>query len=97
MALSPLYEALPAERLVIRDVDGVEIPALLVRPEGAGPWPAVVVQHGYGPVDKTSVLPLAVYLALEQDLPSAIVLSLILLAVSVTVLAALRDRWISSP
>jgi hypothetical protein len=54
---------LPAERLVIRDEEGAGIPALLVRPEGTGPWPAVVVQHGYGPVDKTSVLPLAVYLA----------------------------------
>ena len=32
---------------------------------------------------RTQTMPLAVYLALEQDLPSAIVLSLILLAVSV--------------
>jgi molybdate transport system permease protein len=38
-----------------------------------------------------------VYLALETDLDAAIVLSLVLLAVSVAILAALRDRWISSP
>ena len=42
-------------------------------------------------------MPLAVYLALETDLDAAIVLSLILLTVSVTILAALRDRWITSP
>jgi molybdate transport system permease protein len=36
-------------------------------------------------------MPLAVYLALETDLQSAIVLSLILLTVSVAILAALRD------
>lgn len=63
MAISPSYDVRPAERLVIRAVDEAGIPALLVRPEGTGPWPAVVVQHGYGPVDKSSVLPLAVYLA----------------------------------
>jgi molybdate transport system permease protein len=38
-----------------------------------------------------------VYLALETDLDAAIVLSLILLVVSVTILAALRDKWITSP
>jgi molybdate transport system permease protein len=44
---------------------------------------------------RTQTMPLAVYLALETDLESAIVLSLILLTVSVTILASLRDRWIS--
>jgi molybdate transport system permease protein len=42
-------------------------------------------------------MPLAVYLALETDLQAAIVLSLILLTVSVGILAALRDKWITSP
>jgi molybdate transport system permease protein len=41
-------------------------------------------------------MPLAVYLALEQDVEAAIVLSLILLAVSVVILAALRDRWMTA-
>ena len=39
-------------------------------------------------------MPLAVYLALEQDLDAAIVLSLVLLVVSVAILAGLRDRWL---
>jgi molybdate transport system permease protein len=42
-------------------------------------------------------MPIAVYLALETDLDSALVLSLILLAVSVTILASLRDRWLTTP
>ena len=42
---------------------------------------------------RTQTMPLAVYLALEQDLDSAIVLSLLLLVVSVGILAALRGKW----
>jgi molybdate transport system permease protein len=41
----------------------------------------------------TQTMPLAVYLALENDLPAAIALSLVLLAVSLAVLIVLRDRW----
>jgi molybdate transport system permease protein len=41
----------------------------------------------------TQTMPLAVYLALETDLQAAIALSLVLLAVSLVVLVALRDRW----
>jgi molybdate transport system permease protein len=45
----------------------------------------------------TQTMPLAVYQTMEGgDLTGAVVLSLILLAVSVTILAALRDKWISS-
>jgi molybdate transport system permease protein len=40
-------------------------------------------------------MPLAVYLALETDPQAAIVLSLVLLAVSIVVLAGLRGRWLS--
>lgn len=43
---------------------------------------------------RTRTLPLAVYLALESDRDAAIALSLVLLAVSLVVLVALRDRWI---
>lgn len=42
----------------------------------------------------TQTMPLAVYLALESDPDAAIALSLVLLAVSVAVLALLRDRWL---
>lgn len=44
----------------------------------------------------TQTLPLAVYLALETRPDGAIALSLLLLAVSVLVLAVLRDRWRTS-
>ena len=43
---------------------------------------------------RTQTMPLAVYLALESDPEAAIALSLVLLLVSVTVLAGLRDRWL---
>ena len=39
-------------------------------------------------------MPLEVYLAMETDPDAAIALSLVLLAVSVAVLFALRGRWV---
>ncbi len=44
---------------------------------------------------RTRTLPLAVYLALEGDRATAIALSLVLLAISLVVLVALRDRWLT--
>jgi molybdate transport system permease protein len=41
----------------------------------------------------TQTMPLAVYIALETDLEAAIALSLVLLAISLGLLIALRDRW----
>jgi molybdate transport system permease protein len=38
-------------------------------------------------------MPLAVYLSLETDPEEAIVLALVLIAVSFAVLVGLRDRW----
>ena len=43
---------------------------------------------------RTQTMPIAVYLALERDPAAAIALSLVLLAVSIVVLVALRDRWL---
>ncbi|OLE27186.1 MAG: molybdenum ABC transporter permease subunit [Actinobacteria bacterium 13_1_20CM_3_71_11] len=43
---------------------------------------------------RTQTMPIAVYLALESDPDAAIVLSLVLLAVSVAILVTLRDRWL---
>lgn len=43
---------------------------------------------------RTQTLPLAVYLKLEQGDGSAIALSLVLVAVSLAALFALRDRWL---
>ncbi|AEV81533.1 molybdate ABC transporter permease [Actinoplanes sp. SE50] len=46
----------------------------------------------------TQTMPIAVYQTMESgDLDGAVVLSLILLVVSVTILAALRDRWLTTP
>jgi molybdate transport system permease protein len=45
----------------------------------------------------TQTMPLAVYLALETDVEAAIALSLVLLAISLAVLVALRDRWFPTP
>jgi molybdate transport system permease protein len=42
---------------------------------------------------RTQTMPLAVYLAMQDDPQAAIVLSLVLLAVSLVVLVSLRDRW----
>jgi molybdate transport system permease protein len=41
----------------------------------------------------TQTMPLAVYLALEDDPAAAIALSVVLLVVSVLVLVGLRGRW----
>ena len=42
----------------------------------------------------TQTMPLAVYLALQDNPDGAIALSLVLLAVSVAILALLRERWL---
>jgi molybdate transport system permease protein len=44
----------------------------------------------------TRTMPLAVYLAMETDPEAAVALSLVLLAVSVGVLFALRGRWVGA-
>ena len=43
---------------------------------------------------ETQTLPLAVFVALESDRATAVAISLILVAVSLVVLVALRDRWL---
>jgi molybdate transport system permease protein len=42
---------------------------------------------------RTQTLPLAVFVALESDRPTAIAISLIMVVVSLLVLIALRERW----
>jgi len=75
---------------------GVAAGAVLCWARALGEFGATITFAGNFP-GRTQTMPLAVYLALEKDLESAIVLSLILLAVSVTILASLRDRWINTP
>ena len=61
-----------------------------------GEFGATVTFAGSFP-GRTQTMPLAVYLALETDPETAIVLSLVLLVVSVGILVLLRDRWLGSP
>ncbi|SBT43482.1 ABC transporter permease [Micromonospora narathiwatensis] len=75
---------------------GVAAGAVLCWARALGEFGATITFAGNYP-GRTQTMPLAVYLALETDLQAAIVLSLILLTVSVTILAGLRDRWVSAP
>jgi molybdate transport system permease protein len=45
---------------------------------------------------RTQTLPLAVYLALQENEPVAVALSLALLAISIVVLVSLRGRWLGA-
>jgi molybdate transport system permease protein len=74
---------------------GVVAGAVLCWARALGEFGATITFAGNYP-GRTQTMPLAVYLALETDLDAAIVLSLVLLVVSVTILALLRDRWITS-
>lgn len=74
---------------------GISAGAVLCWARALGEFGATITFAGNFP-GKTQTMPLAVYLALQSDIEAAIVLSLILLTVSVTILAALRDRWIAT-
>jgi molybdate transport system permease protein len=71
---------------------GVLAGAVLCWARALGEFGATITFAGNFP-GRTQTMPLAVYLALETDPPAAVVLSLVLLAVSVAILAGLRDRW----
>lgn len=75
---------------------GIAAGAVLCWARALGEFGATITFAGNFP-GRTQTMPLAVYLALETDPQAAIVLSLILLAVCVAILAGLRDRWLTSP
>jgi molybdate transport system permease protein len=75
---------------------GIAAGAVLCWARALGEFGATITFAGSYP-GKTQTMPIQVYLALETDLEAAIVLSMLLLVVSVTILVSLRDRWISSP
>ncbi|MEV4475284.1 ABC transporter permease [Nonomuraea salmonea] len=75
---------------------GVVAGAVLCWARALGEFGATITFAGNFP-GTTRTMPLAVYLALETEPEAAIVLSLVLLAVSVVILASLRDRWVSAP
>lgn len=75
---------------------GIAAGTVLCWARALGEFGATITFAGNFP-GRTQTMPLAVYLALETDLQAAIVLSLLLLAVSVTILVSLRDKWIGAP
>jgi molybdate transport system permease protein len=74
---------------------GVAAGSVLAWARALGEFGATITFAGNFP-GTTQTMPLAVYLALQDDPQAAIVLSLVLLAVSITVLAALRERWMTA-
>ena len=69
--------------------------AVLCSARALGEFGATITFAGNFP-GTTQTMPLAVYNALETDPEAAVALSLVLLVVAVAILAALRDRWLSS-
>nr|WP_083976691.1 ABC transporter permease [Herbidospora sakaeratensis] len=74
---------------------GVLAGGVLCWARALGEFGATITFAGNFP-GRTQTMPLAVYLALETEPEAAIVLSLVLLAVSVLILVALRDRWVGA-
>jgi molybdate transport system permease protein len=74
---------------------GVLAGAVLAWARALGEFGATITFAGNFP-GRTQTMPLAVYLALQNDPAAAIALSLVLLAVSIAVLAGLRDRWLTA-
>jgi molybdate transport system permease protein len=73
---------------------GIAAGTVLAWARALGEFGATITFAGSFP-GTTRTMPLEVYLALETDPGSALLLSVLLLAVSVAVLALLRDRWFS--
>lgn len=71
---------------------GIAAGAVLAWARALGEFGATITFAGSFP-GTTRTMPLEVYLALETDPGAALLLSVLLLAVSVAVLALLRDRW----
>lgn len=71
---------------------GIAAGAVLAWARALGEFGATITFAGNFP-GTTRTMPLEVYLALETDPGAALLLSVLLLATSVAVLALLRDRW----
>jgi molybdate transport system permease protein len=75
---------------------GLAAGAVLAWARALGEFGATITFAGNFP-GTTRTMPVEVYLALQHDPAAAVVLSLFLLVVSVTVLAVLRERWLRGP
>jgi molybdate transport system permease protein len=69
--------------------------AVLCWARALGEFGATITFAGNFP-GRTQTVPVAVYVALETRPDSAIILSLILLAVSLAILVGMRDRWLGA-
>lgn len=69
--------------------------AVLCWARALGEFGATITFAGNFP-GRTETVPIAVFFALDTSPESAIVLSLILLAVSIAILASMRDRWLGA-
>jgi molybdate transport system permease protein len=69
--------------------------AVLCWARALGEFGATITFAGNFP-GRTQTVPIAVYVALETNPDSAIVLSLILLGVSLAILVGMRDRWLGA-
>jgi len=67
--------------------------AVLAWARALGEFGATITFAGNFP-GRTQTMPLATYIALDVDPPEALIMSLILVAVSFAVLVGLRDRWL---
>ncbi|MEU1038115.1 ABC transporter permease [Streptomyces sp. NPDC005551] len=74
---------------------GIAAGSVLAWARALGEFGATITFAGNFP-GRTQTMPLAVYLALQNEPAAAIALSLVLLAVSIAVLAGLRDRWMTT-
>ncbi|MFJ3234068.1 ABC transporter permease [Streptomyces sp. NPDC086787] len=74
---------------------GIAAGSVLAWARALGEFGATITFAGNFP-GRTQTMPLAVYLALQNDPEAAIALSLVLLVVSIAVLAGLRDRWLTT-
>lgn len=75
-------------------VPGIAAGSVLCFARALGEFGATITFAGSFP-GVTQTMPISAYLAMQSNPDGAIVISLVLLAVSVVVLVSLRDRWIS--
>lgn len=74
---------------------GILAGAVLCWSRALGEFGATIMFAGNYP-GRTQTMPLAVYLEMQRSPEAAVVLSLVLLAVSVLILVVLRDHWLGA-
>jgi molybdate transport system permease protein len=75
---------------------GILSGAVLAWARAIGEFGATITFAGNAP-GVTRTMPLEIYTALQTDPEPAIALSIVLLALSIVVLAALREKWLTNP